>query len=197
MTRLDGSAPVRERLLEDGLAILKERGYHGTGIKTVLDRVAVPKGSFYNYFDSKEHFGVEVIRRFARQCNQRMDACFDAPGRDALSALREYVDQEIIWHEHQQFHGCLVGNLSAELGATNQACKEALETAYRGWQERFTRVLARAQEEGTVPEDVPASELGRVTFDAYEGALLRVKLSGSSAPLREFQELVLDRFLRV
>ena len=34
-----------------------EQGYHGTGIQEVVDKVGIPKGSFYNYFKSKEDFG--------------------------------------------------------------------------------------------------------------------------------------------
>ena len=40
-------------------------GYHGTGLSEVLASVHVPKGSFYNYFESKDAFvaAVEVLIR--------------------------------------------------------------------------------------------------------------------------------------
>ena len=47
----------RESLLNEGVALFMGQGYHGTGLQEILDAVNVPKGSFYNYFDSKEDFG--------------------------------------------------------------------------------------------------------------------------------------------
>jgi hypothetical protein len=47
------SHETKTRLLDEGVASLIGQGYHGTGIKEVLDHVKVPKGSFYNYFERK------------------------------------------------------------------------------------------------------------------------------------------------
>ena len=63
---------TKEKLLDEGVCIFIERGYHGTGIKEVLDSVNVPKGSFYNYFKSKEEFGAEIIRHFAAQLEKQL-----------------------------------------------------------------------------------------------------------------------------
>ena len=41
-----------------------QQGYHGTGLKEILDAVQIPKGSFYNYFGSKENFAAEVIQHY-------------------------------------------------------------------------------------------------------------------------------------
>ena len=54
MARPRKSEHSRQDLLDTGSRMLTEFGYHGTGIKQVLDAVGVPKGSFYNFFPSKE-----------------------------------------------------------------------------------------------------------------------------------------------
>ena len=51
----------RENLLTQGVTMLMGQGYHGTGLQEILDASNIPKGSFYNYFGSKENFGAEVI----------------------------------------------------------------------------------------------------------------------------------------
>ncbi|MDO9268572.1 MAG: TetR family transcriptional regulator, partial [Methylobacter sp.] len=35
----------RENLLNQGVTLLMEQGYHGTGLKEILDAVQIPKGS--------------------------------------------------------------------------------------------------------------------------------------------------------
>ncbi|MEA3087540.1 MAG: TetR/AcrR family transcriptional regulator, transcriptional repressor for nem operon, partial [Paraburkholderia sp.] len=57
----------REKLLEAGVALFAETGYHGTGVKDIVERAGVPKGSFYNYFESKEAFGAAILDHYAQE----------------------------------------------------------------------------------------------------------------------------------
>jgi AcrR family transcriptional regulator len=41
----------RERLLEAGVALFAETGYHGTGVKDIVERAGVPKGSIRVFFE--------------------------------------------------------------------------------------------------------------------------------------------------
>ena len=56
MTRTSKKQTNKENLLSQGVTLLMQQGYHGTGLKEILDAVQIPKGSFYNYFGSKENF---------------------------------------------------------------------------------------------------------------------------------------------
>ena len=56
MARPRRSENTRQELLELGVRLLSENGYNGTGLKQILDEAGVPKGSFYNYFPSKEAY---------------------------------------------------------------------------------------------------------------------------------------------
>ena len=44
------SKNTREELIRQGVRLLREHGYHGTGIQKIVNAVNVPKGSFYNFF---------------------------------------------------------------------------------------------------------------------------------------------------
>ncbi len=48
-------------LLEAGAELMLRKGYHGTGIQQIVDAAGVPKGSFYNYFKSKEDFALAAM----------------------------------------------------------------------------------------------------------------------------------------
>ena len=191
------SHETKTRLLDEGVASLIGQGYHGTGIKEVLDQVKVPKGSFYNYFESKEHFGAEVIRHYAGQFLVQLDAQLGKPKADALSALKRCFKQMIrSFDESDQACGCLVGNLGAELGASSELCRKALAAAMHGIQGRFAQAIKRAQQQGTVRTDISADDLAEFLLNSWEGALIRMKIDNSVGPLRKFCTLVLDNFLR-
>ncbi len=191
------SHETKTRLLDEGVASLIGQGYHGTGIKEVLDQVKVPKGSFYNYFESKEHFGAEVIRHYSGKFLNQLDSQLGKPKADALSALKKCFKQMIrCFDESDQACGCLVGNLGAEVGASSELCREALAEAMHGIQQRFAQAISRAQEQGKVRTDISADDLAEFLLNSWEGALIRMKIENSVQPLRKFCTLVLDNFLQ-
>ena len=183
-------------LLDEGVSMLIEQGYHGTGVKEVLDKVGVPKGSFYNYFESKEQFGAEVIQHYAQQIFENMRAWLGEPKGDALSVLKRFFRAEILRHDQEGWQGCLVGNLGAELGDSKKLCQQAMAQGLKGMEEQFASVLTRAQEQGTVRRDITVAELGNFLLNAYEGALLRMKVEMSVEPLRKFETVVVEGLLR-
>lgn len=190
------SEETRQRLLDTGMTMLLHRGYHGTGLKDVLGTVGVPKGSFYNYFASKEDFGVQVIRAFAARRDRELEAALEGSPQDALGSLRRYFQGMARALEAGGFcGGCLVANLGAEL-EDSEACREALRIAFQEWRDRFARVLATAQEQGTVRDDLPAGELADLLVDAWEGALIRVKVQRSGQPLQQVLRQLFDGYFR-
>ena len=195
MARPRRSQATRERLLEEGVAAFLEQGYHGTGIKDVLDRVNVPKGSFYNYFASKEDFGAEAIRHFAAELSQRLDVALERAA-DPLLGLKKFFRAQMRAHEEAGFAGgCLIGNLGAELEGSEH-CSEALAGALRGWRDRVRAALSDAQELGSVRDDVAAGELADLLLDAWEGAMIRMKIEKSLRPLRQCVRHLLDDYFR-
>jgi AcrR family transcriptional regulator len=54
---------ARGRLLHSGKRLFAEKGYFETNIHEVTDGAGLSVGAFYNYFESKEVFLAEIIRR--------------------------------------------------------------------------------------------------------------------------------------
>lgn len=51
-------------IIKDGLKVLYRKGYNATGVKEITDAAGIPKGSFYNYFSTKEDFAVAAMQDF-------------------------------------------------------------------------------------------------------------------------------------
>jgi TetR/AcrR family transcriptional repressor of nem operon len=195
MAKHDRHMATREKILDRGVMALKEGGYHGTGLKEVLEKIEVPKGSFYHYFESKEHFGAEVIRYFSEKFAERLDACLEDPNCDALSTLKGFFQDEIVQHEREGRLGCLIGNLGAELGNSPELCRKALSEGYHAMASRFEMALERAQGAGRIRKDISPRELADFLVNGWEGALLRMKVESSVQPLRRFTKLYFEEFL--
>jgi TetR/AcrR family transcriptional repressor of nem operon len=188
---------TRERLLDQGVALLMEQGYHGTGLQDVLQSVGVPKGSFYNYFGSKEAFGAEVIGHYIQPFIRQLDGWLTRPKLDALSALMAYFQEMIEELERRQYAGgCLLGNLIGEIGDTSGICRAALRSATREYRDKLRSGLAKAQQEGTIRTDKSAEEMADLLVNAWQGALLRMKIEQSTRPLEECCRNLLQEYFR-
>lgn len=187
----------RDNILSQGVSLLMQQGYHGTGLKEILDAVQIPKGSFYNYFDSKESFAAEVIQHYIEPFIRQLEGHLNNQGLDALSAIKRYFEELIADLEKADFKGgCLLGNLMGELGDTSELCQKSLEAAVRRYRDLLQAGLESAQRQGTVRTDKTAEAMADLMVNTWQGALLRMKIEKSSEPLQQCCRNLLDDYFR-
>lgn len=195
MTRSVQKEINRENLLNQGVALLMQQGYHGTGLKEILDAVQIPKGSFYNYFGSKENFGAAVIEHYITPYIEQLTAYLNEPDTDALAALERYLDGAMTELQNTHYKGgCLLGNLMGEIGDNSDVCRTALQQSLERYRDVWAIGLAKAQQQGTIRNDKSAEELADLWINAWQGALLRMKVEQSIAPLAQCRQLLLTDF---
>ncbi len=184
MTKTSSKHLAREKLLDQGVALFTERGYHGAGLQDILASVGVPKGSFYNYFASKEEFGAAAIAHYIEPFIERLDGWLKRPELDAVAALEGYFGELIRELEWRSFvGGCLLGNLIGEVGDTSETCRLALKQAAHRYRDKLREGLERGQREGLFRADLDAEAMADFLSDAWQGALLRMKIEQSTRPL--------------
>ena len=54
-----------ESILKIGADLILKYGYNNVGLNKILETANIPKGSFYYYFNSKEDFGIQVIKFYS------------------------------------------------------------------------------------------------------------------------------------
>lgn len=89
-------AATRTKLLQAGMQVLAERGYHAARVDDVVSVAQVSHGSFYLYFPNKEALILELARSCADELGAMTkalgDISADAAGRQALREwLTEFV----------------------------------------------------------------------------------------------------------
>jgi TetR/AcrR family transcriptional repressor of nem operon len=188
---------LREKLLDQGVALLMEQGYHGTGLQELVRSVGVPKGSFYNYFPSKEAFSAEVVKHYIEPFITQLDSHLQRPDVNAETALKAYFNELIAETERRDFKGgCLLGNLIGEIGDTSDLCQLSLREAVRRYRDKLEEGLARAQQEGSFRKDLDAKDMADFLVNVWQGALLRMKIERSVRPLAQFCEMLLDGYFK-
>jgi TetR/AcrR family transcriptional repressor of nem operon len=193
-------ANVRDQLIHSAVEVFHARGFNGCSVQDIVDSAGVPKGSFYNHFDSKEALGVEVVRAYTALVGTYV---VEAGAADILSGagtplerIRAYfeavIEQNVSCGVRK---GCLLGNFATELAPHSAEIAKAVTDALDNWSDAVAQALAQAQEAGQVSEDADVSALARYLVDGYEGAAARAKLIGDRAPMDEFIRTTFDYLL--
>ena len=195
MARPRRSAQTREKILDQGMHQFLLHGFHGTGLKELLQAIGVPKGSFYNFFESKEAFAAEVVERYSSQVLTALESIEDAARNDALVALRDFFTAVVEDYVLKDFsEGCLVGDLTNEIAVSSDLCRLALAGALRDWKGRFGALIELGQDQGKVRRDLTADDLADHLLSTWEGAVMRMKAERSARPVERALHLLFDHF---
>ncbi len=187
---------TRSEIIKAGMELIVTQGYSATGIGTLLQRVKVPKGSFYHYFPSKEAFGLAVIDRFAEGYDQLLHSFLHDEAVTPLNRLRYYLNDVAAGLEEKGcVRGCLIGNLGQELAAQNETFRLRLEEIFASWQGFFSENLEAARAAGEVPASLDPQFLAGVLLSGLQGALLRSKLQRSAQPVRQLITFFMEQVL--
>jgi TetR/AcrR family transcriptional regulator, transcriptional repressor for nem operon len=186
----------KNEIVQAGLDIILAGGFNGTGIEAILKQATVPKGSFYNFFSSKEEFGLAVIDLFLAETGGLLQPFMEDVSLPPLTRLRKSLEALIARFEGDNCSkGCLIGNLALEMSDQSEAFRQRLEDALQGWIDSFAEILKEARKEGAVRIDVEPVVLAESIVASFEGALLRAKVKKSVEPLKNFMHLYFDIFL--
>lgn len=80
----------RERILEEASTLFYERGYRGTTLDAIAERLEVSKPFIYHHFKSKAELLVEIYSRVLRFCLDTVDAAV-AGSDSAREQLRAFA----------------------------------------------------------------------------------------------------------
>jgi TetR/AcrR family transcriptional repressor of nem operon len=191
------SRNTRDHLLQVGLRQIHSMGYAATGVKEILDEAAVPKGSFYHYFPSKEAFAKEVLELYARGESERAAKILSDGKAAPLKRLRRYFDELIvIYGPTANISGCLIGNLSLEMADHSDSIQSVLHQSFANWQTAIAAILQEAIDRGDLAKSTKPQELASFLLNSYEGAILRSKADRSSKPVENFLHFAFNVLLK-
>ena len=187
---------LREQIIESGVATVHQRGFAASGIREITATAGVPQGSFTNHFRSKDAFGVAVLDRYL----ERTEAIFDATLRDGtrppIERLRAYFDAITRLLEGAGWrHGCMISNMSLEAAEHSELLRTRLVQIFCALNQPFAEAVRAAQAAGEIRDDIDAEDLADVLLSAWHGAMLRMKVDRSPAPLDRFKRVFVATLL--
>jgi TetR/AcrR family transcriptional repressor of nem operon len=186
----------KDDIIQAGLDIILSRGFNATGVEVILKQVNVPKGSFYNFFSSKEEFGLAIIDKYVADRGELFYPIFSDESLPPLERVKKSFETLIATFESNDCSkGCLIGNLGQEMSDQFETVRQRLEQSLQNWTRGLSKLLLQAQKESTIPADMNTEKLAENLISSFQGALLHSKVKKSPEPLRNFIHLYFDIFL--
>jgi TetR/AcrR family transcriptional regulator, transcriptional repressor for nem operon len=188
---------LREQLLDAGVRTLWASGYAAAGVRDIVAAAGAKPGSFTNHFPSKEDFACEALDRYFAYVGTLVDKALSDDGISPTERLRRYLD--VITDKlaaAQWARGCMIGNFSLELASQNERLRAKLAELFVRWRAPFAACIAQGQAAGEIATTFSADELADFLLSSWQGAILRMKVDRSPAPLERFKAIVFATVFR-
>jgi AcrR family transcriptional regulator len=149
-----GSPGSRLRILEAGLVLFAQRGYHGTSIREIAAAASLQSASLYGHFSSKESILAELVLVGHDAHHRALTLALMECGSDPIEQFRALVEAHVGAHadfpvlaivaNHELMH------LSSEAAAPAEALRDQSLTL-------FTTVVGRGMAAGLF--DIPQPDV--------------------------------------
>jgi TetR/AcrR family transcriptional repressor of nem operon len=185
---------TKENLLAAGCAVFKMKGYHGAGLSDILKQAGVPKGSFYHYFENKEHFLAEVLYDYARCMGEQIAPFLRGQNKPALERFQEFMQSMVVCQEKEGCcGGCLIGNMAQEMCDDSEVIRRAVKHNFSAWVLAVKQFFEQGREDGSIDVHHDSALLADMFADGWQGAMLRMKIEKNIEPLSRF----LNNFIHI
>src|SRR5437016_8638120 len=169
------SAEIRERLFRSALALFAKKGFAETTVEDITEAADVGKGTFFNYFPSKDH----ILIAFGEMQLAKLEAAVEAARRtnepmpQFLGSLGVRMTEEPTRNPE-----IIRALLQAYLSTT--PVREAMLDLQKRVLAIHTQMIRLGQEQGQIRNDLPAEEIAYVFRQTIFGTLLIWSLYGDS-----------------
>src|SRR5262245_2874839 len=134
------------KLLDAARELMLAKGYTATSVDDICEAAGLTKGSFFYYFESKEHLGRLVAERFAASAREQFQSAPFHQKKDPLDRVFGRVDFFLESSRRPgSAKGCLLGTFVQELAETHPAIREVCANCFAEVARSFQQDLDEAK----------------------------------------------------
>jgi len=173
-----------------------ERSFHSVGLNQILAAVKVPKGSFYHYFESKEQFGVAMLRHYANGSTAYKRQMLLNPDIEPDPIRRLLTFFNLVIGKIQENGGkcpCLIQKLAAEVADFSEPMRDELAKSFTDSVAIMKELFDEAVKKARLAGDFDTATEAAFIHDLWSGALQRASIYRSTHPLHQAVALIRHR----
>ena len=177
---------TRDRLYRAALALFAERGFLETTVEDITEAADVGKGTFFNYFPTKEHILAEFGGQRTAAVERALEQARVTKG-PVLEVFRELVGDAVGQADKSP---ALLRAIFAAHASCTSVREELVKRSQLG-RRILAQIFLLAQERGEIRRDIPAADLARMTQRIFMGVTMSWAIKPEST-LRKASEEIWD-----
>jgi TetR/AcrR family fatty acid metabolism transcriptional regulator len=179
------------RILEAAIAVIAEKGFHGSRVSDIADRAGVADGTVYLYFKSKEQILMAALdgafERFYRRAKEELAPLTDAPAKlRALARLHLRLLSQ---------HRSLAVVLQTELRQSAKFLAEFSQRELRGYFDLMREIIREGQQAGSIRHELSDKIAAACLFGSLDELVTSWVLSTREYDLAAAADPVIDLLL--
>jgi TetR/AcrR family transcriptional repressor of lmrAB and yxaGH operons len=174
--------PPRNRMVRSAATLIRERGFHGVGMRQVVAHSKGPRGSLQRFFPGgKTQLASEALSlansEYVADVENRLAAASDLAG--AIAATVAPWRELLLDNDYAL--GCPFAATLVD-SAANDALRDQIADSFEAWHSSLTDVLIKHGHPAAT-----AADQAMVLIAALEGALILARAARSTEPLDAVQ----------
>ncbi len=180
----------KQHIIRNGLKALYLKGYNATGVKEITDAAEIPKGSFYNYFKTKEDFAIETMQFFTDRELETMRSVLSDQSIPPLIRIENLYRQKVEYFITKGSFslGCYLCNMTLEMADVSDPIARAASQMLKNEYAPVIACLEEARDSGDLDPSKDIYELSNLIRNSWLGTLILMKANKNPEPLYGFQK---------
>jgi TetR/AcrR family transcriptional repressor of nem operon len=175
MRKTQTDSLTRQKLLDAAQELMLTKGYTNTSVDEICATAGLTKGSFFHYFDGKEHLGRALAQRFYAGWQQLSQSAPFRHKNDPLDRVFGHVDFFIEMSRAPAWKGCLLGTFVQELSTTHPEIRSVCAACFDDLADHLARDIEEARAKYKPRARWSARGLAEHLIAVAQGAIILAK----------------------
>jgi AcrR family transcriptional regulator len=164
------SEETEKKIIQAALELFVRKGYHGTSINDITQKVGLTKGALYSHFSSKGELLLRIIDEFKTRFIGEMMRTVNESQGSALEKLHRIISFNSQFAFENQDLCVFLTFLTTELSA-DVDFEPPLKNVYREYQQFVSRLIQQGINQGLFEQELDP-DLVALTFMALHDGVL-------------------------
>jgi len=169
------SAEIRGRLFGASLRLFAEKGFAETTVEDITEAADVGKGTFFNYFPSKDH----ILLAFGEMQLSKLEAAIEL-ARQTGEPMPEFLRSLGVRMTQEPTRNPAIIRALLQAYLSTTPVRAAMMDLQRRVHALHTQMIQLGQDRGEIRNDLPAAEIAQVFRQTIFGTLLIWSLYGDA-----------------
>ncbi|WP_196894698.1 TetR/AcrR family transcriptional regulator [Aureivirga marina] len=182
----------KEKLLEAGMSLICERGIEATSISEITGAVDLPKGSFYNYFRSKDEFVLELVELY-----KKIILSYDHKEQDPKERLEKIYEQHVDFFVGNNFKSeCLTNVMCHEVNEKNDSFRTITKNLVYNKKLLMYKIYELLQKEHRLFTHLSLEDFIDLMDSGLRGAMIRSKIMKDQKPFDVYMKFLFKDLIK-